>query len=235
MIDPLSFFEIEPGIITTVFGPAGIGKTTYCLLAAKTVAVQGNPLVIDTECGVSGERLKQIGPFPFTVLPAYSFLELQRHLLSLSRQLPPLSMLIVDSIATPYRLELAKAKDPVMVNRAMAVQLAVLARISRRAHIPVILVNHAYTPFGTEEVQQAGGDLLEYWSKCIVELRRDGQGRLAILRKHRFTAEGASCRFRIIEKGFEQLPRQPDIAQDGGYNAGQVPQCYVPEDDGRRY
>jgi hypothetical protein len=34
----------------------------------------------------------------------------------------------------------------------MAVQLAVLASISRKAHIPIILTNHASTHFGTDEV-----------------------------------------------------------------------------------
>jgi DNA repair protein RadB len=40
-----------------------------------------------------------------------------------------------------------------------------------------------------KETNIVGGDLLQYWSKCIIELKKDGQKRKAILLKHRNLAE----------------------------------------------
>ena len=38
------------------------------------------------------------------------------------------------------------------------------------------------------EVNIVGGDLLKYWSKCIIELKQEGSKRKAILLKHRSLA-----------------------------------------------
>ena len=51
----------ENDIITTLYGPAGSGKTNLCLIAAANLASQGKKVIfIDTEGGFSIERLKQI-------------------------------------------------------------------------------------------------------------------------------------------------------------------------------
>ena len=51
----------ETDVITTVYGPAGSGKTILCLLCAINVARKGKKIIyIDTENSFSLERLKQI-------------------------------------------------------------------------------------------------------------------------------------------------------------------------------
>ena len=51
----------ENDIITTLYGPAGSGKTNLCLIAAANLAKQGKKVIfIDTEGGFSVERLKQL-------------------------------------------------------------------------------------------------------------------------------------------------------------------------------
>ena len=55
----------ETDVITTVYGPAGSGKTTTCLLAAVSAAAAKENkdkkiVFIDTEGGFSTERLQQI-------------------------------------------------------------------------------------------------------------------------------------------------------------------------------
>jgi DNA repair protein RadB len=51
----------EKDIITTIYGPAGAGKTVLCILCAINVARSGKKVVyVDSEGGFSLERLKQI-------------------------------------------------------------------------------------------------------------------------------------------------------------------------------
>ncbi len=51
----------ETDIITTIYGPAGCGKTNLCMLAAVSQAKKGKKVIfIDTEGGFSVDRFKQI-------------------------------------------------------------------------------------------------------------------------------------------------------------------------------
>jgi DNA repair protein RadB len=205
MKDPLSLFDLEPGVITTVFGPPGVGKTTFCLLAAKALSKKRKALIIDTEFGVSGARLSQIGSFDFSLLRPESFAELHDKILFLRRLPPEVSVVVLDSASMLYRLALGK--DPSKANDCLARQLGALSLIGRRQKIPILLTAHCYVPFGGKDVALAGGDILEYRSKVILELRRDGLDRVAEIRKHRSLPEGVRQGFRIVQGGFELKPR----------------------------
>ena len=51
----------EKDIITTIYGPAGSGKSNFCLLVACSQAKKGNKVIfIDTEGGFSIDRVKQL-------------------------------------------------------------------------------------------------------------------------------------------------------------------------------
>ena len=55
------FGGYEKDIITTIFGPAGSGKTNFCILAAVSQSKKGNKVIyIDTEGGFSVERFRQL-------------------------------------------------------------------------------------------------------------------------------------------------------------------------------
>ena len=103
-------------------------------------------------------------------------------------------------MAMLYRLELgdavkSKEDDKIKsVNREVAHQMRVLAEIARKKKIPVLLTNQVYFGFQSEEdwrkglereTNIVGGDLLKYWSKCIIELKFEKGRRKAILLKHR--------------------------------------------------
>ena len=61
IIDILLKGGYETDIITTIYGPAGSGKTNFCLLAAiSTYKRNKKTIYIDTEGGFSLERLKQL-------------------------------------------------------------------------------------------------------------------------------------------------------------------------------
>ena len=72
--------------------------------------------------------------------------------------------------------------------------MKLLAEISKKQDIPVIITNQVYQGFQSEEdwkkglereTNIVGGDLFQYWSKCIIELKNSGGKRKAILLKHR--------------------------------------------------
>jgi DNA repair protein RadB len=204
----------EKDIITMIVGPAGSGKTNFTVLAACSQARKGNKVIfIDTEGGFSVDRIKQIVGEGFEgilgnilVLSPTSFKEQKESFSNLLDKIKKehVSLIVVDGMATLYRLELgeaAKSGDEEKireVNGSIAQQMRILAEISRRQKIPVIITNQVYSEFLSEEewkkglerkVNFVGGDLLKYWSKCIIELKNENRKRRAVLVKHRSLPE----------------------------------------------
>ena len=73
----------------------------------------------------------------------------------------------------------------------------------------IIITNQVYAGFVSEEnwrkgirgdVNIVGGDLFQYWSKCIIEVKNDNRKRKAILLKHR-SLPYKELSFEIKEKG----------------------------------
>lgn len=203
-------------IITTFYGPAGSGKTNLCLIAAANIAKEGKKVVfIDTEGGFSVKRLGQIADKDaadnILLLKATNFDEQREAFNKLLGMVKDVGLIIVDGIAMLYRLELgtassAKDKEKVMaINRALARQLRILSEIARKKDIPVLVTNQVYSDFNDKEsVHMVGGSILNYWSKCLIELQRIGTGkRKALLRKHRNMPE-KEFSFTITGRGIEK-------------------------------
>lgn len=204
----------ETDVITMIVGPAGSGKTNFTILAACSQAKKGNKvLFMDTEGGFSSERVKQITGENYEEIlknilllkptnfeeQKKSFSELLVHL-----KTDQISLIIIDGIATLYRLELGQAinsdnEEKIReVNRKIAEQMRILSEISRKKDVPIIITNQVYFGFLSEEdwkkgikpqANFVGGDLFKYWSKCIIELQNDNKKRKAILIKHRSLPE----------------------------------------------
>jgi DNA repair protein RadB len=198
----------EKGIITMIAGPPGSGKTNITTLVACSQARKGNKVIfIDSEGGFSSDRVKQIVGEGFKeilknillISPA-DFVEQKKIFQNLDSQLKKeqVALIIVDSMAMLYRLECGLAKkecsDIQEINREVAKQMKILAEISKKQNIPVIITNQVYQGFQSEEdwkkgiereVNIVGGDLFQYWSKCIIELKNYKGKRRAVLLKHR--------------------------------------------------
>jgi DNA repair protein RadB len=200
----------EEDVITMVAGPPGSGKTNFVILAACSQAKKGNKvLFIDTEGGFSIERVKQVvgedhEKYLENIILAEptSFDEQKKLFLKILEKIKKedIKLIIIDGMAMLYRLELgdavkSKEDDKIKsVNREVAHQMRVLAEIARKKKIPVLLTNQVYFGFQSEEdwrkglereTNIVGGDLLKYWSKCIIELKNEKGRRKAILLKHR--------------------------------------------------
>lgn len=222
------FGGYEKDIITMIAGPAGSGKTNFVMVVALSQAKKGNKIVfIDTEGGFSIDRVRQLVGEDYEeflknifILKPTSFDEQKKDFSKLIKLLNgnQISLIVVDGMTMLYRLELGDAvqskddKKIKEVNRELAKQMRALAEISRKKNIPSIITNQVYSKFLTEEdlkkgvereVNLVGGDLLKYWSKCIIELENNHGKRNAILRKHRSLPE-KNLNFEISNKGIRK-------------------------------
>ncbi len=199
----------EKGIITMIAGSPGSGKTNMAILAACSQAKKGNKIIfMDTERGFSTDRVKQILGENYQetlknilLIEPSNFEEQKKCFSTLYEQLKKeqISLIVVDSMAMLYRLELGDARkegdeEVRKINREVAKQMKILAEISKRQNIPVIITNQVYSGFQSEEdrkkgiekeINIVGGDLFQYWCKCIIELRNEKGKRKATLLKHR--------------------------------------------------
>lgn len=217
------FGGYEKDIITTVYGPAGSGKTNFCLLAAVSQAKKGNKVIfIDTEGGFSIDRFKQISGEEeslsnILILKPTNFEEQKKAFDTLLKTIKTntnVSLIIVDSMTMLYRLELSEKEGNKIkeMNSELSRQLRTLAEIARNKNIPIIITNQIYYSFLSEEEFQSGkqrdanmvgGDVLKYWSKCLIELQNNNSRRKIILRKHRSLPE-KEMEFLIDNKGIRK-------------------------------
>lgn len=199
----------ERDCLTVIYGPAGTGKTNLCLLCtAKGVAAPAKILWVDTDGSFSIERLRQITPAADGVLERTTFFRPatfaeQRKAIDAIRMLASerVGLIVIDSIATLYRLTLNRAQDPYHQNRELGLQLSYLVEIARKHAIPILITTQVYADLGKQgEVRIVGGDIIRYAAKCLIELRRVEGERKLVLRKHRSLGE-RELPFSIVESG----------------------------------
>ncbi|MBU0667275.1 MAG: DNA repair and recombination protein RadB [Nanoarchaeota archaeon] len=203
----------EKDVLTTIYGPAGSGKTNICLLCLANIPKDKKAIYIDTEGSFSVTRFKQITDDYENILKRVIFLkptnfEEQKNCFSELKSFvnEKISLIILDSVAMLYRLELGKSKDVYTVNRELGLQLSLLIEIARKKLIPVLITNQVYADFENKnKVNLVGGDILKYQSKCLIELQKVGSFRKAILRKHRSLPDEKKVFFKIVNSGIEEV------------------------------
>lgn len=227
----------ESDIITTLYGPGGSGKSNLAIILATSQAKKQNKTIfIDTEGGFSTERFKQIHGGTkkeiehdlqnILLLKPTSFQEQEKAFdqMLMHVKKDDISLIIIDSIAMLYRLELGAAigsesqEEIQKINRKLANQLRTLNEIARKRMIPVIITNQVYAKFSPEpqntetpepqklverQVSMVGGDLLKYWSKCLIELKNYNGKRTLKLVKHRSLPQKELV-FEIINSGIRK-------------------------------
>ncbi len=215
IIDNLLDGGLEKGIISTLYGPAGSGKSNIAMLSCANVVKQGEKVIfVDTESSFSSERMRQISDdweslMKNVILLSPTNFEEQRKIF---RQLGELvsaekvGLIVVDSIAMLYRLQRGSDDEIRTTNKELANQLAILSQVARKKGIPVLVTNQVYTDFERKDgFHMVGGDLLKYWSKCIVKLENIDGVRKASIFKHRSLPEGKSTYFEIVEAGLRHV------------------------------
>jgi len=206
IIDTLLGGGVEKGVITNFYGPAGSGKTNLALLFSLSCLENGYIAYVDTENGFSTERFFQIGGEKkdlkkILYINPKNFTEQTKIIQKLRKE--SIKLIVVDSLVALYRLEIDK-ENFTEINRELAKQLQILSIIAREKRIPVIITNQVYS-VNSSEIELSGRDIVKYWSKCLVELKRvDNNRRVAILRKHRSLPEGKKVEFEITSSGIEK-------------------------------
>ncbi len=205
----------EKDIITTIYGPAGSGKTCLCMLCSINMARDEKMVIyVDSEGGFSLERLKQItshiGKDYKKILNKIIFLRPtnfgdQRKSFEKLKDIvnDKIGLIVVDTIAMLYRLELGKNEEVYEINRELGRQIAYLTEIARNKNIPILISNQVYSDFDDKaRINIVGGDILKYGSKCLIELQITPDGnRRVILRKHRSIIAEKEILFKIVEEG----------------------------------
>jgi len=214
---------LEKDIITTVFGGAGSGKSNFALIAALSAAQRGRVVFIDTESSFSIDRLKQLNPDfkqilkNITVIKPLEFEEQQKAIRDL-REIAKekIELVVIDSLTMLYRLE--RPDDPKEINLELTKQLSILSSIARRNNIPILVTNQVYSSFDDrDEIRMVGGDILKYWSKCLIRLEKVNRIRKAELVKHRSLPEGRAVWFNIINEGLEEV-EEPHEKEKKGFS-----------------
>lgn len=212
-IDTLLDGGYEDDVITTIYGPPSAAKTNFCLLAMAAVKDK-KILYVDTEGSFSLARFKQVCSAYEEVLNRTIFLtpttySEQKEAFEFMRKAvdEKFGLIIIDSIASLYRLELGVSNDVQNVNRELGLHMALLTEIARKKKIPVIITNQVYTDFDDRERTRAiGGDIMKYWSRAMLEIQKvRGDLRKVTITKHRSIKEGNFAMFRIIQTGLEEV------------------------------
>ncbi len=206
----------ERGIVTTIYGPSSSGKTNLCLVCLiNIIKTTGKKVIyIDTEGSFSLERFRQLDSDYRKTIEKIIFLKpanfdeqkkaFEKLNLLVNEAHDTIGLIVIDSIAMLYRLEIGKRQEDVYdVNRELGAQIAYLNEVARKKNLPVLITNQVYSNFEEKDkIKMVGGDLLKYGSKCLIELQKARNNiRKAILRKHRSLPEEREINFVIMEEG----------------------------------
>ena len=214
-LDDLLEGGFEKGCVTQIFGSPSSGKSNVALTLAVNVAKNNRKVIyIDTEGGISIDRIKQIAGSHFSnvannimVLEPTDFLQQTENLRAievwLRKHYEEVDLIVLDSAVALYRVDDMKSYK---LSKELRKQIQLLSNLARKYDIAVIITNQIYAVFDDEEgneVRAVGGDILEYISKVIIKLERGEQTdqRVATLKRHRSLPEGRQVTFSITSNG----------------------------------
>ena len=94
-----------------------------------------------------------------------------------------------------------RLQRPQKINSELVRQIKILAEIARKQDIPILVTTQVYK--WENEKNMVGGDILKYWSKCLIELENEKGRRVIYLRKHRSLPEKEMI-FQIVNDGIRK-------------------------------
>ncbi|MFX0068651.1 MAG: AAA family ATPase [Candidatus Hodarchaeota archaeon] len=174
-IDKLLNGGIKGGTLTHAYGKARSGKTTLAIQTAVNVAVSGwRTLYVDAENSFSPQRLRQISGTSFdrvakeiVVFKPTTFVEQSNIVDNIEKYIvPKVKLIIVDTIATLYRVELGDSQRNFALNRELNRQLAMLLGLAKKYGIAILITNQVRDVMveGVVGIEPVGKRVLEHWT-----------------------------------------------------------------------
>ena len=214
---------VVEGSLVLVGGDPGIGKSTLLTQVSANFAAEGRRVLY-----VSGEestrqiklRARRLGAFSenFYVLSENDMNIVERH----AERLKP-ELMIVDSIQTMYRPELASAPGSVSQVRESA---SILMRAAKVSGCAIMLVGHV-----TKEGAIAGPGVLEHMVDAVLYFEGDRQHQYRLLRavKNRFGSVNELGMFEMVESGMKEVGNASEVLlSDRAHNqSGSVVLCAI--------
>ena len=213
-LDELLEGGIDKRTITQIYGPPGVGKTNVSLNIAVNVARNGKKVIyIDTEGGISVDRIKQISGDDFekvakniVVFEPTSFKQQEEDLNLIEEWLDSNSsdveLIVLDSAVALFRVDEDKYKS-----HLLGKQMQQLVGFAINHDLAVLVTNQIYASFDedSDEMAPVGGTIIQYKSKVIIELKREEgtNQRIALLKRHKTRREGLAIHFTITNDGIE--------------------------------
>ncbi len=212
-----------PKTITQLYGEPASGKSNLCMLAAADVARSGKTVVfIDTEGSFSLPRFRQVAGHEAQELLKRIIIaeptdfdeqkiavnKIEDLVASRHGSEAPVGLIVVDSLVSLYRLEMGLA-EAAEANKELSRQMGKLMSVATKHDIPVVITNQVYSAFSREHGDEAklllpvGGDVLKYWAKVVINVRKAGEYRVAEVIRHVAKPEGGKIRFRITQFGIK--------------------------------
>ena len=207
----------EKGVITTIYGPGGSGKSNLLLLLIANSLKGQKVIYVDTEGSFSVTRFMQVCREyrktleKITFLKPTSFREQEDAVSKLEGLIKKdIGAIVVDTLTMLYRIEIDDDDNRSATNRLLVGQMRALLEIARKNDIPVIVTSQVYADFeDKDKMNVVGGTIIKNMSKCMIELRKSGPNRIAVIQKHRSIEEGRSLVFKITYDGIEEVEQPP--------------------------
>ncbi len=188
----------EKNKITAIYGEAGTGKTTLCLLAALDQALNNKKVIfIDSEKNFSIERIQQLLENKnkacinnILLLRSTSFNTQHTQIKNLEN-IKKISLIIIDSMTSHYRR--LYRREPELAKGMLAKQLTILNKIAEN-NIPVIITSQVYSDLNNHTYPLAR-EIIKRFSHTLIKLKNNPKK--IILKK----PKKKSINFKIVNEG----------------------------------
>ncbi len=195
---------IVAGSVVLVAGEPGIGKSTMMLQAAEALSQKAKVLYISGEESAKQIRLRaqRLGTLSknLMLLPETNLFAIQNAIDNVKPK-----FVVIDSIQTIYREDIASAPGSVSQVRECA---GYLVRIAKSSGIPIFIVGHV-----TKEGNIAGPRVLEHVVDTVLyfEGERHKQYRVLRVTKNRFGSTNEVGIFEMKDKGLVEVANPSEV------------------------
>ena len=207
---------LRRGELCLVYGQSGTGKTSLAIQCAVRRARKGlKTIFIDSDNTFPLTRLEQITgrelPDVAHLLFVFKPHTIRKQSLLVFRldnyNLSTVALIVVDTVTTLYRAELASTENVFVQNMGLNWQLAYLREVALRYNIPILLTSQVRSVVQEdgEKIEPVANRILTFWAQRILRLEATSTSRVkkASLEKDRDRlGDEAYCFYTIERNGF---------------------------------